>query len=84
MPFDATGINIKPWRGVRGSDVAIVSDEAAGHYNRLRSQGPLDERVRATRAYRSEEIRTLKVRLERFGRHGHISRQRKLAVKVGR
>ena len=40
------GINTKPWRGARDSDVAIVSEEATGQNNRTRSQGPLDERVR--------------------------------------
>ena len=31
------------WVADRGADVAIVSDELAGQYNRSGSQGPLDQ-----------------------------------------
>jgi hypothetical protein len=36
------GINHKPIRRLRDSDVAIVSCEPIGQHNRLGSQGPLD------------------------------------------
>jgi hypothetical protein len=42
--LNALGIRHKPRRKLRGSDVAIVSDEPAGQHNRLGSQGPLDWR----------------------------------------
>ena len=42
---NALGIMNKLGRKLRDSDVAIVSDEAAGQQNRLRSQGPLDEQL---------------------------------------
>ena len=35
------GINHKPADATRGADVAIVSNDPAGQYNRLGSQGPL-------------------------------------------
>ena len=45
------GINTKPWRDARVSDVVIVSEEAVGQNNRARSQGPLDEQTQLDREH---------------------------------
>jgi len=43
--LEPRAISIKLAVARRSSDVAIVSQEAGGHYNRWRSQGPLDRRA---------------------------------------
>ena len=45
------GIIHKLMRKLRGSDVAVVSDESAGQHNRTGSQGPLDWQFGEERAW---------------------------------
>jgi hypothetical protein len=63
--------HISEQEAARGSDEAIVSNDAAGHYNPLPSQGPLDRGVAA-----SESIL--------HARMGHRSRERRRGVRISR
>ena len=61
--------DISEEEAARGSDEAIVSDDAAGHYNPPPSQGPLDRGAIANEP-------------SLLARMGHRTRQRWLGVRI--